>query len=148
MERKIEENLKHSLDTRHKQSNYNPTSRKGKIGLRAFLFQRHVPTIATPICPCGEGPQTVEHLLTNCVDERSRRLQTFGYTTEAAARAGLVDLEISKSIARALLESGWLTEYRLSQEFWHQECIEAAQVGWTYRPPPQRAKRRRRRSAL
>ena len=30
-------------------------ARTGKIGLRAFLFKRHVPIVITPICPCGEG---------------------------------------------------------------------------------------------
>jgi hypothetical protein len=30
-------------------------ARVGKIGLRAFLFQRGVPEVTTPICPCGEG---------------------------------------------------------------------------------------------
>ena len=29
--------------------------RTGKIGLRAFLFERQVPDVMTPVCACGPG---------------------------------------------------------------------------------------------
>src|ERR1700735_2340765 len=29
--------------------------RTGKIGLRAFLFERRVPDVMTPVCSCGDG---------------------------------------------------------------------------------------------
>lgn len=41
-------------------------ARTGKIGLRAFLFSRKVPGIVTPLCDCGESPETVEHILGGC----------------------------------------------------------------------------------
>lgn len=40
--------------------------RTEKIGLRDFLCHRHITEITSPICPCGEGRQTVIHLLTRC----------------------------------------------------------------------------------
>ena len=41
-------------------------ARTGKIGFRAFLFKRRVPGVATPLCECGEAPETVSYLLEGC----------------------------------------------------------------------------------
>ena len=41
-------------------------ARTGKIGFRAFLFSRKIPGIPTPLCDCGEVPETVSHLLEGC----------------------------------------------------------------------------------
>ena len=38
----------------------------GKIGLRDFLFQMKVLAAITPLCSCGEEPETVSHLFTRC----------------------------------------------------------------------------------
>src|ERR1700684_3835831 len=35
--------------------------RTGKIGLRAFLFERRVPDVMTPVCSCGDGWGKVYH---------------------------------------------------------------------------------------
>ena len=35
----------------------------GKIGLRKYLHGRKVPEISTPICQCGQPPQSVTHVL-------------------------------------------------------------------------------------
>jgi hypothetical protein len=40
--------------------------RTEKIGLRDFLYQRGVPEIIDPHCVCGEGRQTVMHVLMRC----------------------------------------------------------------------------------
>jgi hypothetical protein len=40
--------------------------RTEKIGLRDFLYQRRVPEITDPHCVCGEGRQTVMHVLMRC----------------------------------------------------------------------------------
>jgi hypothetical protein len=40
--------------------------RTGKVGLRAFLFERKAPEVATPQCPCGEAPETAAYLVLNC----------------------------------------------------------------------------------
>lgn len=41
--------------------------RTSNIGLRDFLFKRGVPGVPTPSYECGEGPETVEHLVIWCV---------------------------------------------------------------------------------
>ncbi len=40
--------------------------RTGRIGLRAFLFQRGVPDISNPLCSCGTEPETPDHLVLRC----------------------------------------------------------------------------------
>ncbi|KAK0736550.1 hypothetical protein B0T21DRAFT_261391, partial [Apiosordaria backusii] len=35
-------------------------------GLRDSLFRQHVPDLPTPHCTCGEGRETVEHLVICC----------------------------------------------------------------------------------
>jgi hypothetical protein len=37
--------------------------RTEKIGLKDFLFNRRVPGITDANCPCGEGQQTVSHII-------------------------------------------------------------------------------------
>jgi hypothetical protein len=37
--------------------------RTGDIGLRDYLFRCKVPEVPTPYCSCGEGRETVEHLV-------------------------------------------------------------------------------------
>jgi hypothetical protein len=41
--------------------------RTGAVGLRDFLFKRRVPEVLTPNCECGEGRETVEHLVMWCL---------------------------------------------------------------------------------
>ena len=41
--------------------------RTGAIGLRVFLYSRGVPEVLTPSCECGEGRETVEHLVMWCL---------------------------------------------------------------------------------
>ena len=47
--------------------------RTGKVGLRDFLFERKVPEVATPRCPCGEAPETAAHLALDCRDLEPQR---------------------------------------------------------------------------
>lgn len=60
-----------------------------KVGLQKFLFQRKVPGIASPACPCGRGDQTATHLFVECADRRSRSLGAFGYITKEEVFCGL-----------------------------------------------------------
>ena len=48
------------------QSSLLTQARTGDIGLRDFLFRFKVPGVATPYCECGEGRETVEHLVVWC----------------------------------------------------------------------------------
>src|SRR2546429_1046836 len=119
--------------------------RTGKIGLNTFLYYRKVPGYKSPICICGNGPQTPEHLFTNCTDPRSHSLTAMGYTSISEARAGLSNPEKASKMAKSLLRSGWLREFRLSEKLRSEEGLADALGGWQRRPPPKRHKRRRER---
>jgi hypothetical protein len=56
--------------------------RTGKVGLRAFLFERKVPEVATPRCPCREALETAAHLVLNYLrlDRQGVNLQWVLYT--------------------------------------------------------------------
>ena len=129
-------------------------ARTGKIGLRQFLFRRHVPSVATPVCPCGNGDQTIEHLFTVCTDPRSTKLRAFDMHSYEEVANGLSEVKagIAASMAKALLQSGWFNDFRVARALHNAEALEAS-AGWTYRPPPMRdrarkARRRARRPAL
>lgn len=47
--------------------------RTGRLGLRQFLFERHVPEVATPLCRCGLAPETAEHIFLKCELYRAAR---------------------------------------------------------------------------
>ena len=117
--------------------------RTGKIGLNAFLYHRKVPGYESPICIYGNGPQTPEHLFINYIDPRSHGLIAIGYTSISEIRAGLSSSETVGKMAKCLLRSGWLREFRLSEKLRLEEGLADALVGWHQRPPPERHKRRR-----
>jgi len=119
-------------------------ARTGKIGLREFLFHQQVPDIRTPICQCGGGPQTAEHLFVDCSDPRSTALRAMGYRSVEQVWEALSSPKTAKVLARALVKSGWLEEYRLFLKLDSQEALEAIRAGITTRPPPERHKRKRR----
>jgi hypothetical protein len=52
--------------------------RKGKIGLRHYLYQRGVPNIPDADCQCGKATQTVQHVLLACPLFKSLREEIFG----------------------------------------------------------------------
>ena len=45
------------------QSSLLTQARTGAIGLQDFLFRAKVPEVYTPYCACGQGRETVEHLV-------------------------------------------------------------------------------------
>ena len=59
--------------------------RTEKIGLRDFLWKRRVPEVDDPGCDCGEGRQTVDHILLRCRTYNDIRRRVFG-------RGGRIDL--------------------------------------------------------
>ena len=51
--------------------------RTGNIGLRKHLHGRKVPEIDTPICQCGQAPQSVTHVLAHCRKYSQIRRETW-----------------------------------------------------------------------
>src|SRR5438552_18653034 len=113
--------------------------RTGKISLNVFLYYKKVSGYETPICICGSGPQTSEHLFTDCTDPRSHSLTTMGYSSISEVRAGLSNPETAGKMAK----SGWLREFQLSEKLRLEEGLADALAGWKRRPPAERHKRRR-----
>jgi hypothetical protein len=94
--------------------------RTGKVGLRAFLFQRGVPTVPSPHCECGEGRETAEHVVLRCpllLYERRMllaRLPAPLRTSRDFAEA-TANKNHAKTIVRWLLSTGRLQEYRVAE---------------------------------
>jgi hypothetical protein len=55
------------------QSSLLTQARTGAIGLRDFLFRIKVPEVYTPYCDCGQGRETVEHLVVWCSNPPQQR---------------------------------------------------------------------------
>ena len=55
------------------QSSLLTQARTGTIGLRDFLFRAKVPEVYTPYCDCGQGRETVEHLVVWCSNPPTQR---------------------------------------------------------------------------
>ncbi len=104
------------------QSSLLTQARTGTIGLKDFLFRARVPGITTPHCTCGEGRETVEHLVVWCPDPpkpktwQATRLYTGrdlqvalqGRTPKARRLAG--------KVLTWLMDTGLLLEYRLARK--------------------------------
>ena len=65
--------------------------RTGKIGLKKFLYERNVPGIEDTECACGEGEETVRHVLTECSQFAEMR-RTFWADEVKNARYNWIDL--------------------------------------------------------
>jgi hypothetical protein len=103
------------------QSSLLTQARTGDIGLRDYLFRFKVPGIATPYCSCGQGRETVEHLVVWCLDPpqqrpwkdneiRSRRdLQT------VLRGIGARSARLVRQVLSWLMDSGRLPEYSLAR---------------------------------
>ena len=102
------------IDARKSHSSVLFQMRTGCIGLRAFLHMVKVPEFEDPTCPCGVGPQTVEHLFTECTDERSTPLRGLGLPGPAEVHRALGSSG-AMQMAKRLLETGWLPEYRVAE---------------------------------
>ena len=81
-------------------------ARTGDIGLRDFLFKVKVPGVATPYCECGEGRETVEHLVVWCPIPLKRR------TWEAREIRSHRDLQLV--LQRVGARNAWLARKVLS----------------------------------
>jgi hypothetical protein len=90
-------------------------ARSGKIGLRAFLFERKVPGVATPLCDCGESQETVRHLLQGCTShpEAEQLHETVGPLQALLRR--LQTGKGARPILRWLMDR--LPEYKLGKAY-------------------------------
>ncbi|KAK8036888.1 hypothetical protein PG994_015385 [Apiospora phragmitis] len=94
----------------------------GRIGLRSFLFTCRVPDVPTPLCNCGEGRETAEHLILYCKDFKESRehLATQLAPNSLRTRRDLAALTTKKDTARLivkwLLRTGRLPLYKRAME--------------------------------
>lgn len=94
--------------------------RTGKIGLRAFLFDRKVPEINTPRCSCGYARETVAHLALTCPDTAEARvrlrtaLQPKPMQDRFDFREATESNHIAALLVRWVLGLGRLREYLLA----------------------------------
>lgn len=92
--------------------------RTGKIGLRKFLYERNVPDIEDTECACGEGEETVRHVLTEC--SQFSELRKIMWADEVRkARFNWIDLRsilttpaFLKKAAEFMQKTGLLGQYR------------------------------------
>ena len=97
----------------------------GKIGLRSFLFSRRVPGVTSPLCGCGQAPETAPHLALTCVDTTEDRLQLqtnlYPMRTMRDFIRATLDKAEAKQLVRWFLALGRLQEYRLAMEIQEEE---------------------------
>ena len=92
--------------------------RTGKVGLRAFLFQRRVPEVNTPLCRCSITGETPAHIVLYCPELQQEREALRGallphpLQTTCDFTAATADPACAGTVVRWLLATGCLPEYR------------------------------------
>ena len=115
--------------------------RTGKVGLRAFLFERKVPDVATPRCSCGEAPETAAHLVLDCQqldyqrDNLRQLLLPMPLHTYRDFAAATAKGKSASKLVRWLLSTGRFPEFRLAERYRAEDSQEVNQY---IRPPPPR----------
>ena len=109
-----------------------------KSSCEDFCFDEGCPGLFPRLIhTCGRGDQTAAHLFAECMDNRSRGLRAFGYTTKEEVHRGLSHHDTAPDVARALVQSGWLPQFRVFNEL---QCASSTTEGnshaWARRPPP------------
>jgi hypothetical protein len=101
--------------------------RTGRVGLRAFLFERKVPDIATPWCQCGEGLETAAHLVLDCGELLQQRNELQRLQQPLALRTYRDFVEATTQPRRARQLVHWLLttrrfpEFRLAERYRREE---------------------------
>lgn len=119
-------------------------ARTGAIGLRQFLFRRKVPDFPTPLCSCGEAPETVAHLAIRC-----REPDVTEGRPQVRDKHALMEMLRSKEgaarVVTWLMRTGRLSEYRLALELEMEQEAEEDGDGDREGGAPRGARRRRKR---
>jgi hypothetical protein len=84
-------------------------ARTGRIGLRQFLFKVNVPGIDSPLCLCGKGVETAEHLLLFCDNTKHHT-----WPRSTPLRKLIADPASTSLVARHLIQSGRLNQFKLA----------------------------------
>lgn len=88
--------------------------RTEKIGLRDFLYQRGVPDIAHPRCACGEGRETVMHVLMRCRRFKDlRRQELLGIPGRSDLRAILNEHKAATKAINFIEKTQILGQFRI-----------------------------------
>ncbi len=104
----------------------------GKIGLKAFLHHQRVPGANSPLCSCGEAPQTAFHVINKCQLHDIRRaylrrqLAPSPLLTRRDLHNILKDTDKAKAVAKWLLNTGILSYYSLAESIELERRIAAA----------------------
>ncbi|PQE34088.1 zinc knuckle protein [Rutstroemia sp. NJR-2017a WRK4] len=86
--------------------------RTEKIGLRDHLWRRKVPEFDDPGCDCGEGRQTVSHILLRCRNYRDLRRREFGIQGRMDLRVILNELKSATKAIRFMEQTHLLGQFR------------------------------------
>jgi ribonuclease HI/exonuclease III len=86
--------------------------RTEKIGLRDFLWKRRVREVDDPGCDCGEGRQTVDHILLRCRTYNDLRRRVFGRGGRIDLRAILNEPKLATKAIRFMEQTHLLGQFR------------------------------------
>lgn len=86
--------------------------RTEKIGLRDHLWKRRVPGYDNPGCDCGEGRQTVGHILMRCRNYRHLRRKEFRSIGRMDLRAILNEPKLATRAIRFMEQTHLLGQFR------------------------------------
>lgn len=89
--------------------------RTGKIGLRDYLWKRKVPDFNHPGCECGEGRQTVEHILLRCRDFNDLRKGLFNGKRQTDSRAILSNPKLATKAIKFMEQTQLLGQLRMCE---------------------------------
>lgn len=91
--------------------------RTEKIGFDDFLYRRRVPGVPDPMCQCGEGRQTVTHILLRCRKLKDLRRQEFGRMPgRHNLRVILNKRELATKAIRFVEQTQILGQFRIAEE--------------------------------
>jgi len=129
--------LKKHHNLRKHESSLLTQIRTGKVGLRAFLFERKVPDVATPRCLCGEAPEYKAHLVLDCRDLAQQREELRRLLSPKAMRtyrdfaSATAKKKSARTLVRWLLSTGRFPEFRLAERY-RAEADQEFQRLWSW----------------